>query len=50
MVKLPVEAVLPEAGAEPVPVQPVQTYWVPAPPLTGEDTEDDTDVPLSYQP
>jgi hypothetical protein len=28
--------VVPEAGTLPVPVQPVQTYWMPEPPDTGD--------------
>lgn len=29
------EVVLPEAGTDPVPVQPVLRYWIPVPPETG---------------
>jgi hypothetical protein len=29
----------PEDATLPEPVQPVQTYWIPEPPETGEDTE-----------
>ena len=48
--KLPVLVPEPLAGAEPVPVQPVQIYWIPVPPGTGEVTLDDTDTPELYQP
>jgi hypothetical protein len=50
MVKNPVDAPDPLDGADPVPVQPVETYWTPATPATGEVTDDDTDVPELYHP
>ena len=50
MLKPPVEFVIPEGGAEPVPTQPVQAYRVPADSSAGEVTEDDAVAPLSYQP
>ena len=31
----------PVAGTLPLPVQPVHTYWIPVPPLTGELTDAD---------
>jgi hypothetical protein len=40
----------PEAGTLPVPVQPVQTYWIPEPPETGEETDTVTFEPASNQP
>ena len=40
----------PEAGTLPVPVQPVQAYWVPEPPETGEETEALMVEPASNQP
>ena len=46
----PVDVPVPLCGAEPVPVQPVLTYWIPVPPLTGEVTLDETEVPELYQP
>jgi hypothetical protein len=39
----------PEAGTLPVPLHPVQTYWVPEPPETGEVTEAVTLDPASNQ-
>ncbi len=40
----------PENGTFPVPVQPVQTYCVPAPPKTGEVTDSVMLEPESNQP
>ena len=51
IVKLPVE-LEPEDPPElrlPVPVQPVVSYWVLDPPLTGLVTVEDTEDPLLYQ-
>jgi hypothetical protein len=41
---------VPEAGTLPVPVQPVQTYCVPAEPGMGEVTDSTICVPDSNQP
>jgi hypothetical protein len=41
---------LPETGTLPVPLQPVQTYWVPEPPDTGDVTESVILDPESNQP
>jgi hypothetical protein len=49
IVKVTDEAV-PDAGTLPVPVQPVQTYWVLEPPETGEVTYSVTLEPESNQP
>jgi hypothetical protein len=49
MVNVTADAV-PEAGALPVPDQPVQTYWVPEPPETGDATDPVMLDPLSNQP
>ena len=50
ILKLPVEFVLPDGGAEPVPVHPVHAYRVPPDSSAGVVTEELTVVPLSYQP
>ncbi len=49
MVKLTKEPT-PEGGAEPVPVQPVQTYHEPGPAGTGDVTEEEAVELLSYHP
>ena len=41
---------VPDDGTLPVPVQPVQLYWVTIVPVTGEVTEACMDVPASNQP
>lgn len=41
---------VPDAGTLPVPVQPVQLYWVTIVPFTGESTEAVRDVPASNHP
>jgi hypothetical protein len=48
-VKVMDEAV-PDAGTLPVPVQPVQTYWMPEPPEPGEVTDSVMLEPESNQP
>jgi hypothetical protein len=42
--------VKPEDGTLPEPAQPVQTYWVPAPPETGDVTDSVMLLPESNQP
>jgi hypothetical protein len=49
MVKVMDEAV-PDVGTLPVPDQPVQTYWTPEPPETGEVTDSVMLVPELNQP
>ena len=41
---------VPDAGTLPVPVQPVQTYWMPEPPETGEVTDSVMPMPELNQP
>jgi hypothetical protein len=41
---------VPEAGTVPVPIQPVQMYWVPVGPGVGEVTDSVISVPESNQP
>jgi len=41
---------LPETGTLPVPVQPLQTHWIPEPPDTGEVTDSAMPDPESNQP
>jgi hypothetical protein len=43
-------AAVPDAGTLPVPVQPVQLYWVTIVPVTGEFTEAAMTVLASNQP
>jgi hypothetical protein len=50
MVKDPVDAPDPLDGADPVPVHPVETYWIPVPPETGDVTDDETEAPELYHP
>jgi hypothetical protein len=45
----PTEQDNPLEGTLPLPDQPVQTYWMPVPPLTGELTDAVTNVPASNQ-
>ncbi len=40
----------PEGGAEPVPVQPMQTYHEPRPAGTGDVTSEEAVEPSSYHP
>jgi hypothetical protein len=45
-----VDDVLPELDTLPVPVQPVQTYWIPDGPEAGDVTDEDTNEPPSNHP